>query len=175
MKILIATPLYPPEIADAALYAKELARRLSARHEVTVITYAHLPEPLPSVKNLTIDKRQSRLARLRAFRNVFATAARDADAIIMINGVSVELPLLLIARPHKTPLVFCAADRAAHARSGIVEQLARLNADTIMTDIPPRKPEILPLEPAPTEALAAWGAAWEAHLARLESLIKKHD
>ncbi len=168
MRILIATPLYPPEVADAAVYAKELARRLAKDHEITVVTYAHLPEELLNVRVVTVEKRQPRFARLRAFHGALAKAARDADAVIAINGASVELPLILTA---KIPLIFCVADRAAYARGGLLQRLSFARALTVIRDIPPCKPEILPLKPEPTEALTAWEHAWETHLARLDSLF----
>ena len=169
MQILIATPLYPPEVADAAVYAKELARRLSEGHEVTVLAYAHLPEELPRVQIITIEKRQSRSERLRAFRHAFAQAVRDTDAVIVVNGASTELPILFSRRT--VPLVFCIADKAAHAHGGIVERLSFLRADAIVSDPPPRRPEILPLEPEPTEALAAWDAVWDTHVQALEKIF----
>src|SRR3989344_9051256 len=39
MKIVLATALYPPDIAPPAPYVKELATRLAANHEVTIVTY----------------------------------------------------------------------------------------------------------------------------------------
>jgi hypothetical protein len=170
MRVLIATPLYPPEVADAAVYAKELAKRLSERHEVTVVAYAHLPEELPGVKVVAVEKRQSRLARLSAFRKAFAETARDAEIVIAINGASVELPLLAA----RFPFVLCLADRTAHARAGLLERLVRARARAVVDSTPPHRPEILPLEPKPEEALAAWEAAWRVHIAQLDSLLT-HD
>lgn len=168
MRILIATPLYPPEVAPAAAYAKELARRLAENHEVAVLAYAHLPETLPDVRVATIEKRQPRLARLRAFRRALALEAARADAVVALNGASVELPLMLGV---KTPVIFCIADRAAHARAGILERLARVRARAVVANVPAPKPEILPLEPYPAEALALWETTWQEHLAMLEKLF----
>lgn len=168
MRILIATPLYPPEVADAAAYAKELARRLSKNHEVAVVAYAHLPEMLPKVRVVTIEKRRPRLMRLRAFRAALAREAARADAVVALNGASVELPLIFGI---KVPIIFCIADRAAHAHAGMLERLARARARAVVHDAPPQKSEILPLEPRPTAALAAWEAAWQAHTARLNALF----
>jgi hypothetical protein len=167
MRILIATPLYPPEVADAAAYAKELARRLAEHHDVTVAAYAHLPEELPGVKVIAVEKRQPRFGRLAAFRKALTRAAREADAVIAINGASVELPLLSTS----IPFVFCLADHAAHARSGFLERITHARARGIVNDIPPRRPEILPLEPEPKDALAAWESAWQDHLRALDTLL----
>ena len=41
MKILLATPIYPPDIGGPAIYVQRLARELSQRNiEVTVITFS---------------------------------------------------------------------------------------------------------------------------------------
>ena len=171
MRVLIVTPLYPPEVADAAVYAKELAKRLAKRHEVTVVAYTRLPEQIPGVTVITIDKRQPRLSRLYAFRKAFENAIRDADIAFAVNGASVELPIALASRPKSVPLVFCLADTAAHARAGIIERLAFGRARAIVRDLPLPRPEILPLEPIPETALAAYEASWETHLKALDSLF----
>ncbi len=171
MRIVLATPLYPPEIADAAVYAKELARRLAENHDITVVAYTHLPEQLPGVTVIAVDKLQSRVSRILAFRTALARAARCADVVIAINGASVELPVLVTRHPR---LVFVTADATAHARGGALERLAARRADAVLTEVPPQKPEILPLEPEPTIALAAWKDAWQTHLAELDSLLKNH-
>ncbi len=171
MRILIVTPLYPPEVADAAVYAKELALRLSKNHKVTVIAYTHLPEEVRGVSIVTIDKRKQRFARLRAFRKAFIHAVKNTDAVLAINGASVELPLLFTFFPRSVPLIFCIADVAAHLRGGLIEHLSFARADAIVRELPPRCPEILPFEPRPTEALTAYEASWTAHLRTLELLF----
>lgn len=168
MRILIATPLYPPEVAPAAAYAKELARRLAENHEVAVLAYVHLPETLPGVRVVTIEKRQPRLARLRSFRAALALEAARADAVVALNGASVELPLLFGTR---APVIFCIADANAHARAGILERLARVRARAVVANVPSPKPEILPFADYPVNALAAWETAWQEHIAMLEKLF----
>jgi hypothetical protein len=167
MRILIATPLYPPEVAPAAAYAKELARRLSEQHQVMVLAYAHLPEALADVRMISIEKRQPRLARLRAFRRALVREARETDAIIAINGASVELPLIVA----RGPFVLCIADAAAHAHAGLLERAASARARAVIREIPPPKPEILPLEARPEAALAAWERVWSAHLETLVNTL----
>ncbi len=172
MRVLIVTPLYPPEIANAAVYAKELALRLSKNHEVTVIAYTHLPEEVRGVSVITIDKQKRLLTRLYAFRKAFAHAVKKTDVVLAINGVSVELPLLLAFFPKSVSLIFCIADVAAHLHGGLIERLSFARADVVVHELPPRYPEILPFEPEPTEALTAYEASWVAHLHTLESLFR---
>ena len=175
MRIVLATPLYPPEIADAAAYVKELARRLAKDHKVTIVTYAHLPEPLPGVTVSAIEKRRPLLSRLFSFRNALARALRDADAVLAINGASVELPLLLVSRRQSVPLIFCTADHAAHERAGLLERLASSRADRIVSDFPPHRPEILPFAPRPVDELASYEQSWDTHLAELSRLFHHAD
>ncbi len=174
MRIDIASPLYPPEVASAAVYAKELARRFARNHAVTVVAYAHLPEEVPGVRVVSIEKRQSRLRRLLAFRRVFDDAVSDADAVLAVNGASVELPILL-APPRRLPLIYCVADTAAHERAGLIERIAFARAEAVIKSIPPPRPEILPFAPEPTAARAAYEAAWTEHVRTLETLITRHD
>ncbi|HQU07458.1 MAG: hypothetical protein B7X04_00540 [Parcubacteria group bacterium 21-54-25] len=168
MRIVLATPLYPPEIAGAAAYTKELARRLSMHHEVTVVAYTHLPEELAGVKVIAVDKHQPRFARLRTFRDVLRKTARDTDVIIAVNGASVELPLLL---RNPVPFILCIADKTAHKRSRLLENITSIRARAVIKDIPGSKPEILPFEPEPTHALAAWDGAWQKHIHTLEQIL----
>ncbi|HEX8947032.1 MAG TPA: hypothetical protein VF829_02355 [Candidatus Paceibacterota bacterium] len=172
MRIIIATPLYPPEIGSAAVYAKELARRLAEHHEITIVAYARHPEQVPGVTVIEIDKQQSRLARIFTFRKALAQAAKNADAIIAINGASVEFPVLLGST---APVVFCVADKAAHEHGGLLERLAFARARSVIMEVPDSKPEILPLEPEPTDAIAAWDAAWDAHVHSLEQILDHGD
>lgn len=176
MRIVLATPLYPPETADAAVYAKELARRLTLmNHKVTVVAYTHLPEQQPNVTVIAIDKHQRRLARLRAFLKAFNAVVKNADAVLAINGASVELPLLLVARDATTPLVFCVADTTAHACANLLEHLAFKHADHVLYDLPPRRPEILPFKPEPTVTLATYETAWATHLSILIKAISHEE
>jgi len=117
MRIVIATPLYPPEIAGPAPYIKELARRLSKDTEVTIVAYARLPEQVPGVHIIAVDKRRPLPLRLFAYLRALARAARDADAIYAINGASVELPVLIVSFFSRTPLFFGIGDRVAHERA----------------------------------------------------------
>lgn len=173
MKIVLATPLYPPEIAEPAPYMKELAKRLGALHEVTLIAYTHLPEEVPKVRVEEVDKRQPLLIRLFAFTRMLLRLARQADVVYAVNGASVELPALLVSYVCRTPFVFALADRSAHERAarsgalGLLERKAFARAKRLVRDLPPPRPEILPLEPRPAEALAAYDSAWAAHVRTL--------
>ncbi len=104
MRILLVTPLYPPDIKEPAPYVKELANRLSVNHAVTVLAYNHLPEAITGVQIITIEKSDVLLVRLVRFFQALRDLARDADVLYMQNGPSVELPILLLSLFVRKPI-----------------------------------------------------------------------
>ena len=65
MKIVIATPLYPPEIAESAIYSKKISELLTKEgNETTVITYTKIPEEIVGVKIISINKQMPLPIRL---------------------------------------------------------------------------------------------------------------
>jgi len=177
MRIVLATPLYPPDIASPASYIKELAKRLAGKHEVVIVAYAHIPEEVPGVHIIAVDKRRPLPVRLVAFVFALAKAARSADAIFAENGASVELPAGIVARFARAPLILHESDAAArqyaasHWLYGFIGRFARNAARAAFADTPLPKPEILPLEARPEVELAAYEESWRAHLAHVESLL----
>ena len=176
MRIVLATPLYPPEIAEPGPYIKELAKRLVKLHKVTIVAYARLPEKVPGVHIVAVDKRQPLLRRLISFFFALLHAAREADIIYAMNGASVELPVALLSLFMSRPLIIRIGDTAAHerARSGwlrSIERSAFARAHRVITDGPAPRPEILPFEAFPAEKLGAYERSWEEHLRMLEDLF----
>ena len=170
MKIVIATPLYPPDIEPTAVYVKELARRLAhIGEEVTVATYGRLPEPIPGVRIIGVDKRAGLLTRLINFRHALNKAAQDADVVYIENGPSVELPVALSSFRGK--IILHLGDPAAHAYAqkkflrGLIEGRVAKRARSVISDSPLIKPEILPFAPAPD--MAPYEASWSEHLGDL--------
>ena len=175
MKIVLATPLYPPDIAAPAPYVKELARRLSARHEVTIVAYAHLPEQVPGVRIVAVRKRRMLLVRLFFYTLALWRAARNADILYIQNGASVELPAGAVKLFLSVPFFIRIGDSSAHARAaesmflGFIERFARRFSSGVLVDMLPQRPEILPFEPRPAEKLASYEEAWREHLHALEN------
>ncbi|MFA6408216.1 MAG: glycosyltransferase [Candidatus Paceibacterota bacterium] len=178
MRIVLATPLYPPDIAEPAPYIKELAKRLAELHEVTIVTYARLPEKVPGVRTIAIDKRQPLPLRLFAYLRALLRAAKYADVIYAENGASVELPAGLVSLFSARPLIMHVGDLVAHKRAQTslalrsIEHFARSRAKTVITDSPLPKPEILPLDIIPIDKLAAYERSWSEHLRKLEDIFK---
>lgn len=174
MRIVIATPLYPPDIDEPAQYVKELARRLSGVHEVTVILYGHLPESVAGVKFVCIDKRRPAIVRLSHFFFALLRTTRNADILYVQNGVSVELPVLLWSLVARIPFVIHMSDavsleRAQHNRFfKYIEMQMRKRARQVVEHTPLPRPEILPFDDKPEKELGAFENSWKEHLAYLE-------
>ncbi len=183
MKIVIATPLYPPDIAPPAPYVKELARRLAHAHHVTIVAYGSLPEQVPGVQIIAVPKNRLLPVRLTAYTYQLLRAAWQADVVYEQNGASVELPAIAVAILTRTPFILGLTDMSAHERAkrsrmlGMIERIAIALARKTIKEMPHRRPEILPFGPKPEQALAAYEASWSTHLTHLEHVwfeIKKH-
>lgn len=175
MRIAIATPLYPPEIAAPAPYIKELAKRLAGRHEVTIVAYGRLPEQVPGVHIMTVDKRQPLLSRLIAYTRALRQVARRADIIYAVNGASVELPVVLATLSSPRSFVLGIADPVAreHAKQSwalhAIDRIAAQHSRAVIEHMPLPRPEINPLTGVPKEAFDAYEDSWQAHLEELET------
>ncbi|HEX8947026.1 MAG TPA: glycosyltransferase family 4 protein [Candidatus Paceibacterota bacterium] len=93
MKLVIATPLYPPEIGGPATYARALEEGLSKQGiEVELVKFSevrHLPKLVRHI---------AYFARVRR-------ALRRADAVLALDPVSTGLPACLAAWVCRKPLV----------------------------------------------------------------------
>lgn len=93
MKLVIATPLYPPEIGGPATYAKILEEGLPEKDiGVTVVKFGdvrHLPK----------------LVRHYVYYRRVLKAARGADVILALDPVSTGLPAMKAARKACKPFV----------------------------------------------------------------------
>ena len=181
MKILLVTPLYPPDIDQTALYVKELATRLSVRNEagalidVTIATYGSHPEKVPGVKILTSSKNRPVLVRIFLFTLLLIRPMLVVDVIIFENGASVELPVSILSFLIRKRYIFHISDERAHVAVSTqvksvrrkIEQLAQNRASIVITDMPFPRPEILPLEPYPATEFTAYEESWRAHLKEL--------
>ncbi len=117
MKIVIATPLYPPEIETLADYVKQVAIRLKQKHEITVIAYASTAEKIPGVKLITISKRQPLLMRFLRYLLALIKASKHADIIYVQNSVTAGLPAIIIKYFRRIPVVLNFAENEAWKRA----------------------------------------------------------
>lgn len=93
MRLVIATPLYPPEIGGPATYSKLLEEELPTYGiEVELVKFSdvrHLPK----------------IIRHYAYYRRVVRAARHADAVLALDPVSVGVPAMLAARMARKPFV----------------------------------------------------------------------
>ena len=200
MRILLVTPLYPPDIAEPAPYVKELAKRLKGDHEITVLAYNHIPESVNGVRIVSIEKSSILPIRLFRFFYLLLKEVNDTDSVYVQNGPSVELPLLLASFFFRVPTYFRLGDETAlrntttHPlfRQLLTLVLNRVNGvithgktspllPEILTHIkgsivhdmerPLTRPEILPLHAYPKEAFAEYEASWNMHVTKLTHLF----
>jgi glycosyltransferase involved in cell wall biosynthesis len=176
MKILLTTPLFPPDIGGAAPYMKELAKRLAEqKHEVTVLTYGCLPEKVSGVSFICVNKKYPLLVRLFLYTFALLKMARKNNLVYAQNGSSVELPIGLIKMFLRIPLVMHIGDKAAHEHAKkhefvlSIEHLAFKRAEKIIADSPERRPEILPFKPYPKEAFDKYEKSWKEHMDMLSN------
>lgn len=93
MKIVVATPLYPPDIGGPATYAKLLKDGMPQKGvEIILVAFTdvrHLPKGIRHI----------------AYYRRVLKAAWGADAVLALDPVSVGLPALWAARRAKKPFV----------------------------------------------------------------------
>lgn len=184
MKILILSPLFPPDTAPSSQYVKELVTRL-VYHKVTVLLYGHLPEEVQDVKYVCVDKRDSVLTRAFLFTKHLVNLARKHDLIIIQNGPSVELPSLITLWFIRLPVILMESDAPAMNRTlnywlyGTIHRLIRRRAlltiranDTSLWPLP--RPQIHPLKPFPIEEMRLYEDSWQTHLKALQALLTSH-
>ena len=115
MKLVIATPLYPPEIGGPATYARILEEGLPARGvEVELVKFGDV-------------RRLPKLIRHWAYYRRVLRAACKADLVLALDPVSVGLPAMYAARKEGKPFVVkIVGDYAweqGRQRFGVVEEL----------------------------------------------------
>lgn len=177
MKIVIATPLYPPEIAPPAPYTKELAKRLSLNHQVTIVAYANIPEEISGVHIVAIHKYQPLPIRLIRYSVALLRASFSADILYAENGASVELPLGIVSIILRSKIVLHIGDTHAEERLRrshllrLIRYFATLRSMTVITSTPKPRPEILPFEKGSPDAFEKYERSWEDHCTNLEKLF----
>ena len=134
MKIILATPLYPPEISNTASYVKELAKILSSKHEIIVLTYGYMPEKVRGVRIYTINKNKPLPVRLFLYFLALWQISKGTDIIYAQNGASVELPIAIISMLRRIPVVLSFSDSEAYLRAsqkGIMRFIEKIAANVI--------------------------------------------
>ena len=170
MKILIATPLFPPETASQAVYTKEVVRRLANEHEISILTHGEFPEEVPKASIYTISKKQPRIFRFFSCLRQLIHKAKTKDILYIQNGVSIEIPLFFLLPFIQNPIVFHISDIDAYKRTQknfflrYIEQKIQKKSHYVLKTLPEKKPEIIPFERSPQQALIHYEEDWNKHL-----------
>ncbi len=105
MKIVIATPIYPPEIGGPATYTKELCERLHDQHEITVVAYTDVREAFTKTTLVAVSKQRPLPIRLIKYFLAVYKASKDADLIYVQNAMAAGLPVALVSMLRNKPFV----------------------------------------------------------------------
>lgn len=178
MKIIIATPLYPPDTDETAIYVKELGKQLKGRHEITIVTYGEIPEKIKGVDIVSVSKKYPLPIRLLLYTLALWKTARKADVVYAQNGPSVELPACLISLLTRKTLIIHTIDKTSHGRAlenlalFHIENFALKRAKKIISDIPLPNPEILPFESRPEKEIKEYEESWKNHINALNRIFE---
>ena len=176
MRILIATALYPPDVAEPAPYVKELATRLSLQHEVTVLTYGRLVEQVETVTTVSVPKSLPAAVRLLRFTKQLYKLSRQADCVLLQNAPATELPAALTALFFKRKTFMQLSDTKIKyvGWRAFVHRIATRRVRAIIELTPPHdRPLIYPFADYPTEAFAEYERSWDEHLSVLTTQLSK--
>ncbi len=121
MKILLATPIYPPEIGGPATYTIEIAKRLCDQHDITIVAYTNDGVAPRGSKLVKVAKNRSLPLRLASYFFTLFKAAKGADVIYAQNAMAAGLPAMLVGTLRGIPVVIKfvgdeAWERATQAR-----------------------------------------------------------
>jgi glycosyltransferase involved in cell wall biosynthesis len=133
MRILIVTPLYPPDLGNLAVYVKALVIRLHTHHTVTVATYGDLPETVPGVDVVCTPKRWPTPLRLMVFTIRLWQATRAADLLYVSDGASVGFPSVIVSRLRRLPLVRFVMEDESWERTVHAKKIESMEQDSSLT------------------------------------------
>ncbi len=109
MKILLTTPIFPPEIGGPATYTCEISRRLLERgHDIRVVTFADTKPKVQGVKVIPVRLNYRVLGTLRRQLRLFFTilrAARGMDLIYAQGAVVVGFCSFIVGKLTGKPIV----------------------------------------------------------------------
>lgn len=178
MKIAIVTPFYPPDIGFVASYVKDLAYRLSKKHEIEILTYGRIPEKIDGVKISCVNGFLPIPIRVAILTYRLLVSGFKADFIYAQNGASVELPSAIAAFILRKPLIVGVSDKEADKLNTEkrwiykkINDLYKANSSVIIFDFPSERPEILPFKTDINVELDKYEREWMEHLDKLEKTL----
>jgi len=174
MTVSMLTPLFPPDTSDSAAYAKLLAAQLSEL-PLTVVAYGRLPESVPSVPIVSVDKSGSKL--LTVLRCLLALQRLRPTTLLVHNGPSADVPALLYKLTHpRVRVIYIESDKQALVNKSYWLQQQLQNRSQAVVSLPEHSWAYLPAEVLPfaapdlnaTQAQATW---WREHVSMITSYV----
>ncbi|KKS83300.1 MAG: Phosphatidylinositol glycan-class A [Parcubacteria group bacterium GW2011_GWA2_43_11] len=105
MHIVIATPLFPPELGVPAEYVFTLAQELKNSHKVTIVTYANHVEEIEGVRIVSVSKSHALPLRLFLYTRELIRLSRNANALYVQRAVASGLPAIIASWITRMPVV----------------------------------------------------------------------
>lgn len=105
MKIVLATPLYPPETDRQARYIERLALALQSNHQVSILAYADQVESNDKLNISVVNKHQTLWLRLIKFFSRLSHLAQGADLMFVQGALAAGWPAILVQKFKKIPTI----------------------------------------------------------------------
>ncbi len=105
LRIVLATPIYLPEIGGPATYTKEVCERFAGTHDITVVAYARAGKAYGTSRLVEIPKDLPLPVRLMKFFFAVMREAKSADVIYAQNAMAAGLPAVLAGMLRRKPVV----------------------------------------------------------------------
>ena len=105
MKLLFATPIYPPEIGGPATYVKELCDRLGTTHEITIVAYTDEKTPFSNTQLIPVSKKDSLPVRPLKYTFQIWKTSHYTDVIYVQNAMASGLPVALVSMFRNKPFI----------------------------------------------------------------------
>jgi len=114
MKIILATPLFPPETEEIALYSKRFAEGVkiasSGDHSAAVVAYSDFPESVPEVEIISVSKQLMLPVRLVRYFFALRKAATKADVLYVQNSLASGFPAIIVRKMTHIPVIIYFAE-----------------------------------------------------------------
>lgn len=106
-KILICTPIYPPEIGGPATYTKELSERLSDKYDITILTYGEEGKSpvFPNTELIIIKKSLSMFVRVFLYTFKLLQISEKFEVVYVQNAVAAGFPVAINKILRGTPYI----------------------------------------------------------------------
>jgi len=104
-KIILATPIYPPEIGGPATYIKEICHRLNNAYDITVIAYTSEKNPFPGTNLISVKKEYPLLLRLLIYTYKIWKELGKSELVYVQNAVASGLPTAIACTLRRKPFI----------------------------------------------------------------------